>query len=275
MKIKFLGTAAYDAVPSPFCRCKTCLESRALGGRNLRTRSQALINDDLLMDFNPDTISHFLRYGIDTEKINTCLITHSHCDHLYPDDILIPMYGTDPHRVDYYAGEAGVTEIQNCIRRANTPILEEGKLGLELAVPFRPFEADGYRILPLEANHNDGTSPMIYAIENDGKKMLYGLDSGLFPQETVDALADNGHLDLAVMDCTGGTQTKGWKINHMALYTVRQTIDLLRQKGVVDDRTVVVLNHFSHNGGATYDQMVETARADGFLVAYDGMELTV
>ena len=83
MKIQFLGTAAYDVIPSLFCKCDTCMRARKLRGRNIRSRSQALVNDDLLLDFNPDTVMHFQRFEIDPNKITTCLITHSHEDHLY------------------------------------------------------------------------------------------------------------------------------------------------------------------------------------------------
>ena len=78
MKIKFLGTAAYESVPALFCECDVCRKSEKMGGRNIRSRSQALINDDLLLDFPPDTVWHYHMHGIDFGKISDCLITHSH-----------------------------------------------------------------------------------------------------------------------------------------------------------------------------------------------------
>ena len=89
MKIKYLGTAAYEGIPSLFCECETCKKARAFKGKNIRTRSQALINDDLLIDFPPDTLVHANTYGIDFQRIHHCLITHSHSDHFYPEDIMI------------------------------------------------------------------------------------------------------------------------------------------------------------------------------------------
>ena len=55
MRIKYLGTTAYEGVPSLFCECKNCKLARIKGGRNIRTRCQSLINNDLLIDFGPDT----------------------------------------------------------------------------------------------------------------------------------------------------------------------------------------------------------------------------
>ena len=51
MKIKYLGTAAAEGVPAIFCRCEVCRKSKAAGGRNIRTRSQSIIDDRLLLDF--------------------------------------------------------------------------------------------------------------------------------------------------------------------------------------------------------------------------------
>ena len=84
MKIQYLGTAAAEGIPAIFCDCENCQKSKAAGGKNIRTRSQALIDDCILIDFPADTYMHFLQYDIPLSKIRSCLITHSHMDHLYP-----------------------------------------------------------------------------------------------------------------------------------------------------------------------------------------------
>ena len=63
MKITYYGTAAGEAWPGVFCRCELCEKARALGGKNIRTRSQALVNDDLLLDLPPENHMHSLLYG--------------------------------------------------------------------------------------------------------------------------------------------------------------------------------------------------------------------
>ena len=270
MKIHYLGTAAYDAIPSPFCHCETCRKSKALGGRNIRTRSQALVNDDLLLDFNPDTVTHFLTYGIDWDRIDNCLITHSHEDHLYVSDMAIPQFGTDPHRVHYFAGKAGYDQILEQLR--STPVMLSKNLAeVTLAEPLREFFAGGYRILPLPANHDPASSPLIYAIERDGKRMLYAHDTGLFPEETVQALKTFGRFDLISFDCTGAVATEGWVDGHMSLKTNLIMVERLTREGIMDSGSIRVANHFSHNGLATYDETVKQAEKHGFVVSYDGM----
>jgi phosphoribosyl 1,2-cyclic phosphate phosphodiesterase len=55
-----------------------------LKGKNLRARTQTLINEDLLVDFHDDTYLNGQRFGLDLTKIKYFLITHAHCDHLSP-----------------------------------------------------------------------------------------------------------------------------------------------------------------------------------------------
>lgn len=83
MKVKYLGTGAAEGIPALFCHCAICEQARVLGGKNIRTRAQALIDNELLVDFGPDTFFHTLKYNIRLADIEYCLITHNHDDHLY------------------------------------------------------------------------------------------------------------------------------------------------------------------------------------------------
>lgn len=57
MKIKYLGTAAAEGVPGLFCNCPVCMHARLHKGRNIRTRSQAIVDDTLLIDFSVRYVS--------------------------------------------------------------------------------------------------------------------------------------------------------------------------------------------------------------------------
>lgn len=87
MKLQYLGTAAAEGVPSVFCNCAVCQEARIKKGRHIRTRSQALIDDTLLVNFNADTYAHSLRFDIDLSKLEHVIITHAHEDHYYPTEL--------------------------------------------------------------------------------------------------------------------------------------------------------------------------------------------
>jgi len=64
MRIKYFGTAAAEGFPGLFCSCEACERARKAGGKNIRTRSQALIDRALLIDFTTDTYMHVLHGGL-------------------------------------------------------------------------------------------------------------------------------------------------------------------------------------------------------------------
>ena len=82
MKIQFLGTAAAEAVPAIFCACEMCRYARKKAGKELRTRSGAMIDDVIKIDFGPDSYHHALQNGLDYSKVHSLFITHTHSDHL-------------------------------------------------------------------------------------------------------------------------------------------------------------------------------------------------
>ena len=274
MKIKYLGTAAYEGVPALYCKCRVCTESFRTGGRALRSRSQALIDESLLIDYNADTVCHSLRYRIDWEKIGDCLITHSHSDHLCPADLEIL---SDPisheHRtLHFYSAQDGYEKIAEQIalhkmqNRATVTLVRHGDL-------FYTSQKK-YKILVLRANHALASTPVFYAIECGGKRLLYAHDTGVFPEEDYALLQNFGCFDLISLDCTGCLGIGwDWRDGHMSLKTNLEVMERLRREGIAGDKTIFVANHFSHNGGQTYDKMVPEMAKYGIVVAYDGLEI--
>lgn len=53
MKIRYLGTTAAEGWPALFCSCSVCTHAREQGGKNLRTRTQAILDGEMLLDFPP------------------------------------------------------------------------------------------------------------------------------------------------------------------------------------------------------------------------------
>ena len=271
MKITYLGTAAFEGVPALFCSCPVCEEARRLGGKNIRTRSQALINEDLLIDFNADTFTHFLKGNHDIRKVENCLITHSHCDHFYPDDM--EMARTDfihgeQHGIDYYAGVSAINQMKPFEIRSWMKVV----MKTHLVEAYKPFKAGRYDVLPLPANHDPLSSPFIYAISDGEKKMLYGNDTWKLFDGCYPALQKFGRLDLVSLDCTGMKET-GWMGSHMTLDLVLEVLDRMEKDGIIDDKTIRIVNHFSHNGGINHDAFEKMCEPYHILVSYDGMEI--
>lgn len=274
MKIKFLGTAAYEGVPSLFCTCRVCQKAMKEVGRELRSRSQAIINDELLLDFPPDTVWHFQRFCLDWTKIGDCLITHDHSDHLYPEDALMAVeaYSNQHRPLHFYAAQSGYEKLMACV-----PFSETAGAGISLVEPGRRFtagEGGKYSVLPLRANHEEATSPVIYSISCEGKRLLYAHDTGVFYEDTWKGLKEESRYDLISLDCTGCLEKAGPDY-HMCLRDIRGVLERMRSEKLADEKTTVVLNHFSHNGGLTYEEMCREAEKEGMIVSYDGLELVV
>ena len=61
----------------------------------------------------------------------------------------------------------------------------------------------------------------------------------------------------------------------MGLSAAREAYDRLLELGCVNETTTAYVNHFSHNGGKIYDELVPLAADYGFQVSYDGCRVTV
>jgi phosphoribosyl 1,2-cyclic phosphate phosphodiesterase len=79
MKFKYLGTAAAEGFPAMFCDCEYCMEARKRKGKNIRTRSQSIINEDLLIDLPADTYIHAINNDLEMFKVggHNIAINHS------------------------------------------------------------------------------------------------------------------------------------------------------------------------------------------------------
>lgn len=79
-------------------------------------------------------------------------------------------------------------------------------------------------------------------------------------------------MDLISLDCTHGINEKE-RDGHMGLVTDIEVRQKLMELGCADEKTKFVVNHFSHNGLATYDELLPIACEQNFIVSYDGMSV--
>lgn len=276
MQIKFLGTGAAEGIPALFCHCNICKHARENGGRNVRTRSQAIIDNKILLDFGPDTYLHSLKYDIELADIEHCLITHSHDDHLYLEDLrarrrsranLRP--GTPPLNV--YGG-SGVKE---CLKPNDEGYVTKDQSVLYKEVsPFVSYDINGYKILPIAAVH--GTSqPLVYAISKEDRTILYGHDTDYFTEDSWKELKKMDiHFDLVSLDCTEGKKHIDYP-GHMNFERMNVMCERMRKEKMISDKTIIIANHISHNGLITYEEAVELGKENGYIISYDGMEMEI
>ncbi|MGE5608861.1 MAG: MBL fold metallo-hydrolase, partial [Bacillota bacterium] len=192
MEFLLLGTGAAEGWPAPFCVCEHCEQARKRGGPDIRSRSGALLDDDLKIDFCPDTVVQMQRCGRSLVKVRSIVFTHQHSDHFVASELewaARPFTATPPPPVAIFGNQQVLDEIRRVFP-------EPGRTNLDLRL-LRPFEKTttptGDTILPLPADHVEGA--FVLRITRGGKSLFYGHDSGLYPPATLDALSDGTKLD--------------------------------------------------------------------------------
>lgn len=277
MKIKFLGTAAYEGIPAMFCVCEQCREARKRGGKELRTRSQAIIDGKLLIDFPADTLAHTLMYGIDMSEVKHCLLTHTHSDHLYAKDLamLLPGYSKTGENMPFtFHGLRGaMLEINSYINSQSFDA--SGVLKTESMELYKPEQIGDYKVTALKAIHDVTSFPAFYMIENkEGKSLLYAHDTHYFCEEVWEYLEKNPvKFGFVSLDCTNAMKPLQY-IGHMGLEENVKVKERLIKIGCADENTLFCSNHFSHNGdNVLYEEYSKKAAEFGILTSYDGMEV--
>ncbi|HWV24350.1 MAG TPA: MBL fold metallo-hydrolase [Thermomicrobiales bacterium] len=286
MKIRFLGTSAAGGFPNPHCRCENCQAARAEGGKSLRHQSSALIDDNLLIDLGPDVSSAVMEQGIDLANVAWVLQTHPHDDHLLPLHAVarsaswaaqeaVPMQWVGSaqtlHRITDQISPKSMQKLD--MVTSGEP--GEHKLTLVEIEPWQSYTFGPYRVQTVAANHDPTVSPMLFAIERDGRRMFWGTDTSTVPDGTWQRLADLGwSFDLVVFDHNDGF-TRPVSPTHMGSGAMRREIGIMRDCGLVDEATKVLGTHIAHHSNGPHS--VESAKAQelGYDLAWDGFVVEV
>lgn len=278
MKLHYLGTAAAERVPAIFCQCRVCQYARQYGGKELRSQTQTLIDDgDLLIDFPGDSYLHLREHQLNFNTIEHLLITHWHSDHLYAEDLAFRMspYGND---LDNKLTVYGNAEVHRFYDRAFQleGMTEGARIEFQELAPFECYTIGQYTVHALPAVHGKKEGDcFIYVIEREGKRLFYTHDTGFPTLDVLDYLEEHHlKLDVISLDCTG-QGLKGSGGIHMNVEENLQLIATLKERALCDDATIFIANHFSHNGGLTYQEMKALGDKHHLITAYDGMIIDI
>lgn len=276
MRFMYLGTAAAEGWPAVFCQCAFCREAERLGGKNIRTRSQALINDDLLIDLPPDTYLHKLTHRLDLTRVQHLIITHNHMDHFYPQELTVRGSGYSPVMtcpdIHIYCAQETKEQFDRC-ENGELDKASADAMHWHILSPFEPVQASSYRITPLPAHHmGPGHQPFVYHIEDaEGKSVFYLHDSGYYEPAVWEYLkALKKPADLISFDTTSGEIDTHFGGGHMGVPDVIRLKQEMEAIGLADAHTHCVMNHFSHNGHLLHHQLEALAHPAGMEVSYDG-----
>lgn len=273
MNVTYLGTGAAEGIPALFCECEFCRRARA-GRETIRSRSQVVLDGELSIDFPPDAFYHNAVLGAELSKIRYLVVTHSHMDHFHAHDFVLRgyKYARELAPIEIFGNAETLSVFGECTGREMRKEVQ-AMIRLHELKAFEPVLSGGWRILPLKAAHSS-EEPLVFALEKEGKRILHLTDSGVLPQEDFDYLERAGKpFDLITFDCTFLFDPVFGNARHMGVRENQSVFEKLCAAGLVHDKTIKVLTHFSHNSVPTADRLKKAEEEFGAIAAYDGMRL--
>lgn len=271
IKIKLLGTAAAEGWPGLFCNCEACKKAIKQGGKNIRKRSSCLIEKKFLIDFPSDIYGHVIQHNLNLSEIEYLLVTHSHLDHFYPDELVLRNSPYAHNNSDKPLKIFGNTQVKEKLRKIISE--DDESIQFENLIPESKFKIKNIEVIPILADHGgEDEDCFLFIIINKGKTILYGHDSGYFPEESWRIIKEF-KFDCVILDCTGGPLDI--RKNHMGISTNVEVKKRLMNTGAATNNTMFILTHFSHNGKLLHDELVKKTKKYNFRIAYDGLQVEV
>ncbi|MFX0098714.1 MAG: MBL fold metallo-hydrolase [Candidatus Hodarchaeota archaeon] len=294
MKVKFLGTAAAEAYPGLWCNCENCTRARTLGGRNLRCRSSALINDDLLVDYGPDTSAQVTRYQLDLTRVRDILFTHCHLDHLRMTDVYWRSHGYrrfgklgltclwgNPWVLETIDDHIYSVLYREFLRRmpdfppSREEVLEEKedflKIQTNVIKAHQEIKVGNYTVYTIDAHHNEPEESLNFIIDDGKTKFLYGTDTGPWNDSEWDYIESLGFkLDAVALDCTVGSGNPGGHHSYKSFLETKEGFD---SRKLLSEDSLFLAHHFSHQSCMVYVDLVDYMKPFDVIVTFDGLEI--
>jgi phosphoribosyl 1,2-cyclic phosphate phosphodiesterase len=272
MKITLLGTSGAEGWPGLFCRCPVCQVARTEGGKNRRTRSSALIDGVLKLDFPADILQQVVRFNLDLLDLRAILITHSHDDHLCAAELQYagPYFVPTPitQRLPIYGPIDAICKINTTVDTDRLPFL------LHVLQPNEPVLIAGYTVTPILAQHDPKIVCFNYIITDpSGATLLYATDTGWYEDETWRIL-ERTHFDGIVIECGNGPEEGGYS-GHLSIREIHALRERLLASGSLTRTAPMAATHFPHLGGMLHEELEVVFEPLGVRAAYDGIEIVI
>ncbi|BCK00711.1 MBL fold metallo-hydrolase [Anaerocolumna chitinilytica] len=280
MEFQFLGTAAATSVPLVFCNCGICQQARVKKGKDIRKRSSAIINRELLIDFGPDLCSQAEMYDIDLSNVKYLLQTHSHSDHFDAGHFITRWseYATkNLAHLDIFCSSGTCNDMNHWIKE-NEPSFNiydiywktDMNYDLHLLKSGDIKDINEYEIIAIDSEHDKRIEALVYIIGHKGKYMFYGTDLLNLSRDAWNIIQDY-KLDLVVLDQTYGSgYNQG---GHLDSGQVIEIIHEMRERKIIHEKSYIYATHISHEGNDTHDNMEMLSNVNKYHIAYDGLKL--
>ena len=278
---QFWGTSAAEGIPAPFCKCPVCEEARAHPEyRRLRTCMR--LTEKMMLDLGADAVAQSIKYG-DLRDVEHVLVTHTHEDHLNPHMMMEALWSRDRQKtLHYYFTDKAFDIVEHWrqskwILKGMVPRYEEmGIVAFHKLEYGQRYEIEGIGVTPFRGNHvgNVGENTALYLLElPDGRTLFYGLDSGPYFPETLQALRGR-HIDIMVSECAFGTVQCTHK-QHLDIWELKKLAEQLYAQGTLNAKSALFITHINH--GTSHREMLKALEEMDFpvsvTVCFDGIRI--
>jgi phosphoribosyl 1,2-cyclic phosphate phosphodiesterase len=239
----------------------------AHGGKDIRTRSGALIDNVLKIDFGPDTFAQCATLKLHPQEWKWIVFTHTHYDHFTPQML---QYAFPPF-VEEGSPAPEVFGNKAILDGFRGAFDQEQQLKRRLIKSFETIEIGDYEVTPIRAYHKLDEDSLNLIIRKNGSTLLYALDTGVYQQETWDFLK-GWKLDCAIIECTDGFNPADYW-GHLSCAELLEVVNRLRDMGCLNNGSPICTSHHSHTGLATHAELEDFLVPNGIQVGYDGKAL--
>lgn len=250
MKITFMGTGAAD----------WNISTRA-DNEFFRRFTSVMINDDLMIDCNIETLDFIEKNGNVTSGVKNLLVTHTHSDH--------------------YSAEAVDRIVKDGNVWGDAEALEHmGEIGSEKrAMPlYTPIAVGRYTVTAMNANHSvegSNESPLHYIISDGERSVFWGCDGAWLLNGTWHEIRRH-KLALAVFDGTLWDEAGDYRIfEHNNLKMVTEMAATFRKCGVMTENAKIMVSHMSRFSQYPHEKLAEYLKDCEIETAYDGLVLEI
>ena len=249
MKLLFMGTGAAD----------WGIKNR-VGDEFFRRFTSIMINNDLMIDCNDETLDFIEKNGCDTSNVRNLLITHTHDDH-YSVSAINRLFGND---ITLFCDKGAVAA-------------QERLKAVQRVIPlYTPTRVGKYEVIAAAANHsvaNSAEQPLNYIISDGEKRMFWGCDGAWLLNGTWHEMKKYKY-DLIVLDGTLGTDEGDYRIfEHNNLRMITEMSATFRKLKLLNEGGKIMISHMSRQAHKSHDELGAYLEKYDITAAFDGLEI--
>lgn len=251
MDILFMGTGAAD----------WDITSRK-DGDFFRRRTSVMINNDLLIDFNDETLDYIEKNECSLQNVENILITHTHDDH-YSQKAVNKMFGKNTE-IRYNAGAKETIGSTNAVQ--------------SIIPMFTKTQVGRYSVIAIPANHsvaNAAEQPLHYIISDGEKTVFWGCDGAWLLNSSWHEIRKHKY-DLVVFDGTLYDQEGDYRIfEHNNLHMITEMSATFRNLKLMKEHSKIMISHMSKGAQYPHEELVEYLKPYDISPSYDGLKIEI